>query len=487
MATTLDERLAAVAAAPDGPQIGAFFDYDGTVITGYSAQAFYRHRILGLDIGPIEMVRTLLMSAQGIESEDDFAAFLELSLGAWKGKRVEEIKELGDRLFKHDISGRLHHEVWALVQAHHAKGHTLSLASSATPFQVGPMAEELGIEHVLCTPIEVIDGIITGRTAGTPLWAGNKARATRELAEQEELDLEQSFAYSNGGEDIEFLEAVGNPVAVSPHKVLRAHAEQAGWPILDCASRGGTPGVREIVRTAGFYGAFATAFGAGLGLSLLNRRRDTLLDITGGVGSDLGLAIAGIDVDVVRGHEYLWSARPCVFVFNHQSKLDPIIVMKLLRGGFTGVAKKEAKNVPGFGQLFQLAGVAFVDRGNTDQAREALQPAVDKIRSGMSLVVAPEGTRSATPRLGRFKKGPFHIAMQAEVPMVPVVIKNAGEVMWRGAQTLRPGTVEVVALPPVDTSSWTVETIRDHVDDVRGMFLETLEDWPRHGLLELNR
>jgi putative phosphoserine phosphatase/1-acylglycerol-3-phosphate O-acyltransferase len=71
--------------------------------------------------------------------------------------------------------------------------------------------------------------------------------------------------------------------------------------------------------------------------------------------------------------------------------------------------------------------------------------------------------------------------------MVPVVIKNASEVMWRGAQTLRPGTVEVVALPPVDTSRWTVETIQDHVDDVRGMFLETLEDWPRHGLLELNR
>ncbi|WP_230316203.1 1-acyl-sn-glycerol-3-phosphate acyltransferase [Conexibacter sp. W3-3-2] len=220
----------------------------------------------------------------------------------------------------------------------------------------------------------------------------------------------------------------------------------------------------------------------------MNRKRDTLLDITGGVGSDLGLSIAGIDVDVVRGHEHLWSARPCVFVFNHQSKLDPILVMKLLRGGFTGVAKKEAKNVPGFGQLFQLAGVAFVERGNTEQAKAAMQPAVDKVREeGVSLVIAPEGTRSATPRLGRFKKGPFHIAMQAEVPMVPIVIRNAGEVMWRGAQMLRPGTVEIVVLPPVDTSAWAVETIDDHVEEVRGMFVETLEDWPRNGLLELDR
>lgn len=486
--STLAERLAAIAAAPDGPQVGAFFDYDGTVITGYSAQAFYRHRILHRDLGPIELAKTVLMSAQGIESGEDFAAFLELSLGAWAGKPLQEIQQLGDDLFKHEIAGRLHTEVWEIVRAHQAKGHTLALASSATRFQVEPMARELDIDHVLCTPVEIVDGIITGRTSGPPLWADGKARAVLELAQEQELDLEASFAYSNGGEDIEFLATCAHPVAVSPHKVLRAHAEQVGWPILDCVARGGTlPSVGELVRTAGFYGSFAAAFGAGLGLSVLNRRRDTLLDITGGVGSDLGLALAGIDVRVVRGHEHLWSARPCVFVFNHQSKLDPIIVMKLLRGGFTGVAKKEAKNVPGFGQLFQLAGVAFVDRGNTEQAKAAMQPAVDKVRlEGMSLVIAPEGTRSATPKLGRFKKGPFHIAMQAEVPMVPIVIRNAGEVMWRGAQMLRPGTVEVVALPPVDTRRWTVETLDDHVQDVRGMFLDTLDDWPRNGLLELN-
>lgn len=487
MRTSLAERLAAIEAAPDGPQVGAFFDYDGTVISGYSAQAFYRHRLLALDIGPVELVRTVLLSAQGIESEEDFANFLELSLGAWAGRPVEEIEELGNRLFKHEISGRLHHEVWALVQAHHAKGHTLALASSATPFQVRPMADELGIEHVLCTPVEIVDGIITGRTAGPALWAGGKARAVRELAAQEDLDLDASFAYSNGGEDVEFLAETGHPVAVSPHKVLRAVARERDWPILECDERGGTPGVREIARTAGFYGAFAAAFGAGVGVALLNRDREKLLEITGGVGADVGLALAGIDVKVVRGHEHLWSSRPCVFVFNHQSKLDPILVMKLLRGGFTGVAKKEAKNVPGFGQLFQLAGVAFVDRGNSSQARKALEPAVQKVRDGMSLVIAPEGTRSATPRLGRFKKGAFHIAMQAEVPMVPIVIKNAGEVMWRGAQTLRPGTVEVVVLPPVDTSGWGVDTLPDHVDDVRGMFLDTLEDWPRNALVELPR
>jgi putative phosphoserine phosphatase/1-acylglycerol-3-phosphate O-acyltransferase len=168
-----------------------------------------------------------------------------------------------------------------------------------------------------------------------------------------------------------------------------------------------------------------------------------------------------------------------VFVFNHQSNVDPIVIMKIVRSGFTGVAKAEAKKIPGFGQFFQIAGVAFVERGNTAQAVKAIEPAVAKVRDeGLSLCIAPEGTRSYTPRLGRFKKGAFHIAMQAEVPMVPIAIRHAGEVMPRGAQTLRPGRIEVAVLPPVPTDDWTVETIDDHVAEVRGMIADTLDRWP---------
>jgi putative phosphoserine phosphatase / 1-acylglycerol-3-phosphate O-acyltransferase len=71
--------------------------------------------------------------------------------------------------------------------------------------------------------------------------------------------------------------------------------------------------------------------------------------------------------------------------------------------------------------------------------------------------------------------------MQAEVPMVPIVLRNVGEVMWRGAQTLSPGTVEVVVLPAVDTSGWRRDTIDDHVAEVRQQFLETLASWPDGG------
>ena len=276
-----------------------------------------------------------------------------------------------------------------------------------------------------------------------------------------------------------FLEVAGNRVCVDPEDGLAAVAAERGWPVLRCAPRPSLPPVTDVARTVGFYSAMAAAGWAGLGIGLLRGSRRALVDVTGGVGAELGLAVAGIDVDVVSGAGNLWSARPCVFVFNHQSKLDTIIVMKLLREGITGVAKKEAANVPGFGQLFRLAGVAFVDRANSSRARAALAPAVDKIREeGLSLVIAPEGTRSATPKLGPFKKGAFHIAMQAGVPVVPIVMRNVGEVMWRGAQTLRPGTIEACVLDPVDTSAWSAKTVAEHAEEVRELFVQTLENWP---------
>jgi putative phosphoserine phosphatase / 1-acylglycerol-3-phosphate O-acyltransferase len=419
----------------------------------------------------------LWAGARGIHSEEAFAEFLDLALQAWTGRPEEEIRDLAERLFKHEIAGRLHHETWRLAQTHRAMGHTLVLASSATRFQVEPMARELGAQHALFTPVEAREGILTGRRDGRPLWSQAKADAVRALAEEHGLDLSASFGYSNGDEDIPFLSVVGNPVAVDPESKLRAHAEDSAWPILRCASRPATPDVTALARTAAFYGGMAAGMWAGVGAGLLRRSRQTLVEVGGDVGTELGLALAGIDVRVESGAEHLWSARPCVFLINHQSKLDPIIVTRLLRGGFTGVAKKEAANVPGFGQFFRLAGVVFVDRGNTGQAKAALAPAVRKLREeGISLVIAPEGTRSATPRLGRFKKGAFHIAMQAEVPIVPIVIRNASEVMWRGSQTLHGGTVEVKVLPPIDTSEWTKETIDDHVAEVRAMYLKALAE-----------
>ncbi len=123
----------------------------------------------------------------------------------------------------------------------------------------------------------------------------------------------------------------------------------------------------------------------------------------------------------------------------------------------------------------EWGGTVFVDRADGKSAIRAMEPLVDAIqKEGKSICIAPEGTRSLTPKLEPFKKGAFHLAMQAGVPIVPIVIHNATDVAPKNEFVMRPATVRVTVLPPVDTSGWSVKTINSHVRDVRNMFLRTL-------------
>jgi putative phosphoserine phosphatase/1-acylglycerol-3-phosphate O-acyltransferase len=100
---------------------------------------------------------------------------------------------------------------------------------------------------------------------------------------------------------------------------------------------------------------------------------------------------------------------------------------------------------------------------------------VEALRHGRSLIIAPEGTRSTTPTLGRFKKGAFRLAMQAQVPIVPVVFRNVLDALPKGAFIVRPAVIESVVLPPVDTSSWTLDTLDEEIRKFRDRYIEVLE------------
>ena len=152
-----------------------------------------------------------------------------------------------------------------------------------------------------------------------------------------------------------------------------------------------------------------------------------------------------------------------------------MILAKLIRRDMGGVGKKEIKDIPILGKLMEWGGTVFVDRADGKSAIKAMEPLVDAIKiEGKSICISPEGTRSLTPKLEPFKKGAFHLAMQAGVPIVPIVIHNATDVAPKNEFVMRPATVRVTVLPPVDTSGWTPRTINNHVRDVRNMFLRTL-------------
>ena len=145
----------------------------------------------------------------------------------------------------------------------------------------------------------------------------------------------------------------------------------------------------------------------------------------------------------------------------------------------TAVAKKELAGNPIVRLAGALADAVFIDRDNRAGAIAALRPLVEEaLLRGKSLAVAPEGTRSGTGRLGPFKKGAFRLAMAGGVPVVPIVFRNANDVWPLGTQFMRPGTVDVVVHPPIATDGWTDETLDAHIADVRGLYLDTLANWP---------
>ncbi|HEY0397579.1 MAG TPA: HAD-IB family hydrolase [Acidimicrobiia bacterium] len=472
----LSALLAEIEAGPEGPEIGVFFDFDGTLIAGYSAEAFVLDAIRRRKVDPQTMVRSLLAGLDMHLRGSDVTALMEIAAEAGKGRREEALIELGQRLFRERLAGTVYPEARALVKAHQRKGHTVALASSATRFQAGPLASDLGIEHVLCTKIEVVDGRLTGRVDGPVLWGRNKADAVADFAAEAGLKLADSYGYANGDEDVEFLETVGRARPLNPGSGLAKVAAERGWPIHRFEPRG-RPGIVPVVRTAAALGGIATSLGVGVGIGLLNRSRRKAVNVVATVAPEVALGLAGVDLRVT-GEEHLWSDRPAVFVFNHQSSFDVIVISRLLQRDFTAVAKAELAHDPRFAPLAALAGVVYVDRGNRSQSRAALAPVVEKLRSGISLAMAPEGTRSATPTPGPFKKGAFHIAVQAEVPVVPVVIRNAGDIMWRTSLVARPGTVDVAVLPPVPTVGLGPDEVDDLCDRVRQQFVATLADWP---------
>jgi putative phosphoserine phosphatase/1-acylglycerol-3-phosphate O-acyltransferase len=466
--------VAEVLKLPDGPQIGAFFDFDGTVISGYSAFAFVEEQIKRGHLSPRELVELLGAMASFGLGKMGFSAMMLGMAQFLRGIREDSYAAFGQELFESHIARLIYPESRALVEAHLRKGHTVAIISSATPYQVEPAARDLDIEHVLCTHLEVEKGMFTGKVIRPTCFGQGKVTAAETLVEEFGVDLDQSYFYSDSDDDIQLLERVGNPRPLNPNKKLLAIAENRGWPVRRFASRGDTS-ISDWIRSLLVPGTLVGSFLAGIPIWALTGSKRDALNFSVSVFADTASALIGLNLRV-KGEEHLWSHRPAVFIFNHQSNVDMVIIARLLRRDITGVGKREIRDMPVIGRVMEAAGVVLIDRKNSASAIEAMKPLVDAMRvEGKSVCLSPEGTRAPTIKLSAFKKGAFHLAMQAGVPIVPIVIHNSGDVQPKGDMLYHPGTVEVEVLPPVDTSEWSADTIDKHVAEVHDMYLRTLE------------
>lgn len=174
-------------------------------------------------------------------------------------------------------------------------------------------------------------------------------------------------------------------------------------------------------------------------------------------------------VGLVRGAMWLAGARlsvvgaenippgVCVFAANHTSNTDPPAAVMAIPRRVSLLAKKELFGLPIVGAALRIASLVPVDRSDRDAAVASVETAVAYLKSGVSFLVYPEGTRSPDGRLLPFKKGTFVMAIEAGVPVVPVAIAGAHRVMPKGVWTIHPGEIVVTFQPPVDAAAYTVE------------------------------
>jgi 1-acyl-sn-glycerol-3-phosphate acyltransferase len=208
-------------------------------------------------------------------------------------------------------------------------------------------------------------------------------------------------------------------------------------------------------------------------LSLLRRGSDATMRM-GKLWSTTMLWAVGARVSY-RGLDHMRAHIPCIYIANHQSNVDIWALIQALPPPTRFVAKESIFRIPVLGWAMAAAGFVPIDRSNRNRAVRSLHVAAERIRSGRPVVLFPEGTRSTIGSMLPFKKGPFHLALQAGVPVIPVAISGSGSILPRRSLRVSPGPVTVSFLSPIDVSEFQPDDHNGLLDRVRGALLRALE------------
>ena len=162
-----------------------------------------------------------------------------------------------------------------------------------------------------------------------------------------------------------------------------------------------------------------------------------------------GVRIAGVKVRTL-GLEKIDPARTYVFMSNHISNLDPPLTLPLIPRRTSVMVKKELFKVPILGQIMRIGSLVPVDRGNREAGIAAVRDALRVIEQGINMTIYVEGHRSFDGKLLPFKKGPFYLAEECKVPVVPITISGTEDCMPKARFAIRPGTVTVEFHDPIE-------------------------------------
>jgi len=213
------------------PRIGAFFDMDKTLISQNSGTLLMRHRYERGEIGNLDLLKGVAVYLQYKLGVLDIRSWAQSVLAEYRGKREDEIEKQAREWFDEKVAPSLYPEAEQLVREHDAAGHVVAIVSGATKFIVRPLAERLGIPHMLYTRLEVEDGCFTGRVIDPICFEEGKIYWLQQLIEEEGIDLAKSYFYTDSITDRPLLDLVAHPIAVNPDPMLYREAVRRNWPV----------------------------------------------------------------------------------------------------------------------------------------------------------------------------------------------------------------------------------------------------------------
>lgn len=186
------------------------------------------------------------------------------------------------------------------------------------------------------------------------------------------------------------------------------------------------------------------------------------------IGAWSGVRLAGVRVETV-GLENLDPACNYIFMSNHASNLDPPITIPLIPRRTSVMVKRELFKYPILGRAMRMGSLVPVDRGNRDAGIEAVNAAKLVVQQGLNMTIYVEGKRSFDGKLLPFKKGPFYLAMECGVPVVPITITGTHYVMPKARFAIKPGLVRVIFHSPIEPKNFgsrecLMEKVRQAID-----------------------
>ena len=213
------------------PRVGAFFDMDKTLIAENSGSLYMRYRYQRGEISGLELLKGVGAYLQYKLGILDIRNWTKTMMVQFRGQSEAELEVEAKAWFEELVAQTIYPEAEELVRKHEADGHVVAIVSGATKFVVRPLAQRLGIEHLLYTRLEVEDGRFTGRVIEPICFEEGKIYWLQQFIEEHGIDLAKSWFYTDSITDLPLLDLVGHPVATNPDPLLYRAAVRRRWPV----------------------------------------------------------------------------------------------------------------------------------------------------------------------------------------------------------------------------------------------------------------